>query len=84
MDEACLADLGYSRALLEDGVRAWPWRLAEDTMAELGRLKFSAGVRHSYGARTSEAPVTYSGEPPRDAIRAAARLGLGRALQLLR
>ena len=39
MDERRLEDIGYSRALLEDGVRAWPWRLPVDSIAALGRFE---------------------------------------------
>src|SRR5882757_5149114 len=38
MDQRRLDDIGYSRALLEDGVRAWPWRLPVDSIAGLGRF----------------------------------------------
>jgi uncharacterized protein YjiS (DUF1127 family) len=39
MDERRLDDIGYSRALLEDGMRAWPWRLPVDSIAGLGRFE---------------------------------------------
>jgi uncharacterized protein YjiS (DUF1127 family) len=38
MDQRRLDDIGYSRALLEDGVRAWPWRTPAD---QLGGLSLS-------------------------------------------
>ena len=50
MDESCLADIGYSRALLEEGVRAWPWRLPSDAMAGLGSFEISDGFRRWYRA----------------------------------
>ena len=30
MNERALEDIGYSRALLEQGVNAWPWRIMEE------------------------------------------------------
>ena len=45
MDEHRLDDIGYSRALLEDGVRAWPWRAPVDSMASLGRLDMARMFR---------------------------------------
>ena len=39
MDERRLEDIGYSRGLLEGGVRAWPWRLPVDSIAQLGRFE---------------------------------------------
>ena len=47
MDARRLDDIGYSRALLEDGVRAWPWRIQADTIAQLGRFNFTAAFRRS-------------------------------------
>ena len=42
MDERRLDDIGYSRALLEDGMRAWPWRLPVDSIAGLGRFELGS------------------------------------------
>src|SRR5215468_7559820 len=39
MDDQMLDDIGCSRALLHDGVRAWPWRLPEESMERLGRFR---------------------------------------------
>jgi uncharacterized protein YjiS (DUF1127 family) len=40
LDDRRLADIGYSRALLEAGVSAWPWRLpAEAATAPLPRAR---------------------------------------------
>ncbi|HTO81300.1 MAG TPA: DUF1127 domain-containing protein [Methylomirabilota bacterium] len=40
LDDRRLADIGYSRALLEAGVSAWPWRLpAEATTAPMTRAR---------------------------------------------
>jgi|SRR5690349_21314938 uncharacterized protein YjiS (DUF1127 family) len=41
LDARRLADIGYSRDLLEEGVRAWPWRLPTDPAAGLGPLQLS-------------------------------------------
>ena len=38
MDDQMLYDIGCSRDLLRDGVRAWPWRRPEDSMERLGRF----------------------------------------------
>jgi len=82
LQDDLLADLGCSRALLEEGVRAWPWRTTDDTMAGLGRFRFPVGFRHAYGAPENALP------PPRgrrqDARPAAAVPGLGRELQPIR
>ena len=41
MDDHVLADIGYSRELLEAGLRAWPWRAPSDPAAGLGRLNLA-------------------------------------------
>ena len=38
-DERTLADLGFSRHLLEQGISAWPWREDEVVSAGAGKLK---------------------------------------------
>ena len=60
MDERRLDDIGYSRALLEDGVRAWPWRTPIDTIARLGRLNFSDAFRRSDYAKAVAELKAYS------------------------
>ena len=52
MDDRRLEDIGYSRALLEDGVRAWPWRLPADSIAGLGR--FELGSFRGYAKAVAE------------------------------
>jgi len=53
LDDQMLADIGCSRALLQQGVLAWPWRAPEDSMARLGRFCL-AGRR---GAMLSTSPT---------------------------
>ena len=60
MDERRLSDIGYSRALLEDGMRAWPWRLQIDSIAGLGRLNFSDAFRRSDYAKAVAELRAYS------------------------
>ena len=36
LDARLLEDAGYSRELLEDGVRAWPWLMPAEPPARLG------------------------------------------------
>jgi uncharacterized protein YjiS (DUF1127 family) len=60
MDARRLDDIGYSRALLEDGVRAWPWRAPIDTIAALGRLNFSEAFRRSDYAKAVAELNAYS------------------------
>ena len=50
MDDQMLADIGRSRALLRDGVRAWPWPAPEDSMARLGRFRLSASTKNAAAA----------------------------------
>lgn len=38
MDARVLADIGYSRELLEAGVRDWPWKAPVEPAEGLGRL----------------------------------------------
>jgi uncharacterized protein YjiS (DUF1127 family) len=38
MDARTLADIGYSRELLEAGVRGWPWKAPVEPAAGLDRL----------------------------------------------
>ncbi len=40
LDARLLADAGFSRELVEAGVRAWPWRAPEEPAAGLGSLRF--------------------------------------------
>jgi uncharacterized protein YjiS (DUF1127 family) len=40
LDPRLLADAGFSQALLEAGVRAWPWRAPAESAAGLGSLRF--------------------------------------------
>jgi uncharacterized protein YjiS (DUF1127 family) len=47
LDERLLADAGFSRARLDAGVRAWPWRIPAEPAADLAGLGF--------GRRLSEA-----------------------------
>ena len=47
MDDQMLYDIGCSRGLLGDGVGAWPWRSADESMERLGRFRL---------ARNPEAP----------------------------
>jgi len=54
MDDRRLEDIGYSRALLEDGVRAWPWRLPVDSIAGLGRFELGAFRGVSYAKAVAE------------------------------
>jgi uncharacterized protein YjiS (DUF1127 family) len=44
LDARLLADAGFSRALVEAGVRAWPWRAPEEPTSSL-----------HFGRRTTEA-----------------------------
>jgi uncharacterized protein YjiS (DUF1127 family) len=60
MDERRLSDIGYSRALLEDGVRAFPWRLPIDSIVRLGRLNFSDAFRRSDYAKAVAELHAYS------------------------
>ena len=54
MDERRLEDIGYSRGLLEDGVRAWPWRLPVDSIARLGRFELGASRGPNYAKAVAE------------------------------
>jgi uncharacterized protein YjiS (DUF1127 family) len=40
-DDRVLADIGLSRELLAQGVRAWPWTAPTDPIGGLGRFKFA-------------------------------------------
>jgi uncharacterized protein YjiS (DUF1127 family) len=40
LDERLLADAGFSRALLEAGIRAWPWRAPAEPAGGLASLRF--------------------------------------------
>src|SRR5258708_35533202 len=53
MDQRRLDDIGYSRALLEDGVRAWPWRLPVDSIAGLGRFALGPDYGNAIGELTA-------------------------------
>jgi len=51
LDDRRLADIGYSRALLEVGVSAWPWRLLADAatapmprMRRLGEADYAEAI----------------------------------------
>lgn len=44
LDARLLADAGYSRELLETGVRAWPWRIPAEPAAGLGVLGVSKSL----------------------------------------
>jgi hypothetical protein len=78
LDEGCLADIGYSRALLEEGVGAWPWRMPGDTMARLGRFRIPDAFRRSHGAKQVPEPMAYSRGRRQGTLQAAALLGIGR------
>ena len=54
MDERRLEDIGYSRGLLEDGVRAWPWRLPADSIAALGRFELGSFRGPDYAKAAAE------------------------------
>jgi uncharacterized protein YjiS (DUF1127 family) len=54
MDARRLDDIGYSRALLEDGVRAWPWRLPVDSIAGLGRFELGSFRGPGYAKAVAE------------------------------
>lgn len=54
MDDRRLEDIGYSRALLEDGVRAWPWRLPIDSIAGLGRFELGSFRGPSYAKAVAD------------------------------
>ena len=45
LDERRLNDIGYSRTLLEAGMRYWPWRTPTDPTGGLGRFRFETGPR---------------------------------------
>ena len=60
MDERRLDDIGYSRALLEEGVRAWPWRLPVDSFAALGRFDLSSDARRADYAKAVAELRAYS------------------------
>ena len=76
MDDRMLADIGLSRALLRDGVRSWPWLAPKDSMARLGRFRFSAWTRNGAAAAPECAAlpaIVAPGDPSCDpAIRRAA------------
>ena len=40
LDARLLADAGFSRALVEAGVHAWPWRTPEEPAEILGSVRF--------------------------------------------
>ena len=48
-DARVLADIGYSRELLERGVRAWPWKAPAEPPEGLGRLDLRRRLRTSAG-----------------------------------
>lgn len=73
LDTRHLEDIGYSRELLEQGVKAWPWRLVDDHAFTRRRL----GEVSATGDRRSAAAL---GEPGRahgdiDAALRCGRLG---------
>ena len=76
MDDQILADIGRSRALLRGGVRAWPWAAPEDSMARLGRFRFSASTKNDAAAASecaASSATVAPGDPSCDpAIRRAA------------
>jgi uncharacterized protein YjiS (DUF1127 family) len=45
LDARLLADAGFSRELVEDGVRAWPWRAPTEPASGLGRPMTEADYR---------------------------------------
>jgi uncharacterized protein YjiS (DUF1127 family) len=45
LDARLLADAGFSRALVEAGVGAWPWRAPTESAAGLGRPMTDADYR---------------------------------------
>ena len=56
MNDQMLHDIGCSRGLLQDGVRAWPWRLPEESIERLGRFRLG-GARQTTrpaGARSAD------------------------------
>jgi hypothetical protein len=55
MDDQQLEDIGTSRAILDRGVAAWPWRAPPPSMEGLGRLKL--GPDAVPAAATAERPV---------------------------
>ena len=56
LDDQMLTDIGYSPALLRDGVRAWPWRGREDSMVWLGRFRLGGELKTTQPASTRSAP----------------------------
>ena len=47
MSDRSLEDIGFSRALLEKGVDAWPWRV-EEVEAEVIRAKFTQRAQSTH------------------------------------
>src|SRR5262245_34961780 len=55
LDARLLADAGYSRELLEAGIRAWPWRIPAEPAASLGLLGPSRSLTEAdYRAAVAE------------------------------
>jgi len=55
LDARLLADAGFSRELVEAGVRAWPWRASAEPAEGLGSLRFGRRPREAdYRAAIAE------------------------------
>ena len=55
MDARLLADIGYSRELLEEGVRAWPWLTPTEPAEGLGKPNLGRPLTEAdYSAAVAE------------------------------
>jgi hypothetical protein len=63
MDDQLLHDIGCSRGLLRDGVRAWPWRRPEDSIEQLGRFRLGRASQTAQPASTGSAVGAASVDP---------------------
>ncbi len=59
LDDRSLADIGISRELLAQGVRAWPWRAADDEEAwsPLSRSRRYAQFTHALAEQDASKPA---------------------------
>jgi uncharacterized protein YjiS (DUF1127 family) len=53
-DDRVLADIGIARDLLEQGVRAWPWKAPVDPIWGLGRFNLEPAAVHPVATRAAE------------------------------
>jgi len=76
LDDRTLADMGFSRELLEQGAQAWPWRVPEVTYGahtlEAYMRRFSAEAEPQAPVRSPRIEPTIQVTPPNLGVKTAA------------